>query len=147
MRSGGGTAARRASLRAMVVAAVALTVVVAACVDDFRPCYQGDYRACTCTNGAAGFAACAPAQDGFAACVCDGRTPGVDGSAVIDAAEASDGALLGFMQPCQTNEQCETGLCFPFNAKGPKCSKPCATADDCPPPASGCNGMGICKAP
>ncbi len=130
---------------------VALAVLACPACGETQPaCFAGDYRSCTCDGGAAGYQAC-KGEDGYGACVCDGTTPGVDASALeasVDAsADAADAGLLPFMSPCTTNEQCDTGLCFPFNAKGPKCSKPCKTNDDCGPPSTGCNNQGVCKAP
>ena len=48
------------------------------------------------------------------------------------------GTKLPLMSPCQSDAQCETGLCYPFNAKGPHCTKPCTHDSECPPPADGC---------
>ena len=64
------------------------------------------------------------------------------GSTTMDAA-----SLLPFLSPCMTNDQCETQLCYLFNMRGKLCSKACNLPADCPAPSTGCNGMGICKAP
>jgi len=55
-----------------------------------------------------------------------------------------------FMDPCLTNEECTTGLCFLFNqaSVGRRCTRTCMIATeaaDCPAPSTGCNGMGLCK--
>jgi hypothetical protein len=57
--------------------------------------------------------------------------------------------LLPFMSECTLgmDEQCETGLCFDFNTKGPHCTHACEVDADCEAPSEGCNGMGVCKAP
>lgn len=135
-----------------LLVAVAPILAVASSCHDYPTCYAGDFRACTCNEGGAstsGFQACLPSGDGFAACACNGAVPGLDASAIPDAAPDADdsGGKLPFMSPCQNDAQCETGLCFPFNAKGPHCSKTCAHDSDCPPPADGCSNMGICKVP
>jgi hypothetical protein len=140
-------------MRWLAPCAVAL-LIVAACADDQPACFAGDFRGCTCpgtganASPAPGYQACLGA-DGYGACVCDGTTPGLDASAFpADAGDAgADSALIPFMSPCDTNEQCETGLCFSFNQKGTRCSKPCKTNDECTPPSTGCNGQGVCKAP
>lgn len=122
-----------------------LAWIASACTKDFPPCYAGEYTACTCNDGARGYAACLPSQEGYAACVCDGRVPGLDAS-LPDAADAAEaGSKLGFLAPCQKDEQCETGLCFPFNAYGPHCSLRCNASTPCPAPSPGCSGMGVCK--
>jgi len=61
--------------------AIVLAFAFAACHDDPPPCYVGDYRACACANGATGYAACLPTQDGFGPCPCDGKTPTFDAGA------------------------------------------------------------------
>jgi hypothetical protein len=59
------------------------------------------------------------------------------------------GATLHFMDPCTAGQdaECETNLCFPFNAKGPHCSARCTQACECPAPSTGCNHRGVCNAP
>ena len=48
-----------------------------------------------------------------------------------------------FAEPCSDAMPCEADLlCFHFNQKGDLCTKECQSAADCPPPSSGCNGMG-----
>jgi hypothetical protein len=54
---------------------------------------------------------------------------------------------LPFGSECAVDDECASGLCYPFNAKGPHCSQPCALPEECPPEADGCSGMGICKVP
>jgi hypothetical protein len=60
-----------------------------------------------------------------------------------------DGGLLPFGQPCATNAQCESNLCF-VGGNRTFCSLHCTmatAATDCPvPPTSGtCNMQGYCK--
>ncbi len=152
--------------RLALALSLATAVVVAACTDDGRPCYPQDYRACACPPGTAaaaasthGFQQCTADGQGYGACDCSGAVPGVTAApdaGALDAAsegapvasEAGDAsALLPFMSACETNEQCDTGLCFNFNAKGRHCSKPCTQASECPPPSGGCSNMSVCKAP
>jgi hypothetical protein len=63
-------------------------------------------------------------------------------------AEAPAGSLA-FLDPCDpcNSDACETGLCFNFPSKGALCSKPCTQPTDCESPSTGCNNMGVCKAP
>lgn len=56
------------------------------------------------------------------------------------------GATAKLGDPCTANSQCESGLCFPFNSRGPHCSAPCTEGCQCPA-SRGCSNMGICKAP
>ena len=118
-----------------------------ACVDDPPACYEGDFVSCRCDAGGEGYAECQ--GEAYGACVCDGSTPGLmTGSGGQGGGGGSGGAeRLAYMSPCDEDEQCETGLCFPFNAKGPHCTQTCSGPDDCPPPSTGCNNMGVCKAP
>jgi len=50
-----------------------------------------------------------------------------------------------FGASCTKNEDCDTKLCFDFNAKGKRCTQPCKAGSDCPDANLGCNGMGVCK--
>lgn len=137
--------------RALASASLTCLLVVA-CRDD-PTCYDGDLLACTCADGSRGFQTCNLERDGYEACVCDGTVPGLDTTPSADAgaAEAATGGKLGFLAPCTSNTECESGLCKEYPARGGSfCSKTCqiATASiDCPPPSPGCNNMGICKAP
>lgn len=146
----------------LLALAALFALVAAACGDDAPPCELGDRRACSCADGRQGYAACTAAQSGFGACDCDSGTPsgsttasvgaggaGGAGGAAAGGASGAGGAagLLPFMSPCDSDEQCETGLCYDFNAKGPHCTTPCTLDADCPPPSPGCNNMGVCKAP
>ena len=67
-------------MRVLAVAIAILIVVaaIAACDEDFKKCYEGDYVACSCGGSSFGYARC-DAHEKFAACVCDGTTPGLDG--------------------------------------------------------------------
>jgi hypothetical protein len=114
-------------------------VVLAACGDDAPACYEGEYAACRC-GAAEGYQRCE--GESYGVCTCDGTTPGL-----VATGGHGGGDTLPYMSPCDDDAQCETGLCFPFNAKGPHCSMACGSPDDCPPPSTGCNNMGICKAP
>lgn len=147
----------------LVVLVAALTAPMGACEPEGRPCYPGDYVACTCGDGAEGYARCSDDGEAYGACDCTSGVPsgsttggagkaGGGGAGGGDAASgasggADGGGSLPFMSPCDANEECETGLCHVYNAKGTFCSKPCESASDCPPPSPGCNMMGVCKAP
>lgn len=120
--------------------------IIAACRSSGPPCYEGDYQACSCAENRAGYQRCL-ADETYGACLCDGTTPGLDGS--VDATpslEASTGKTA-FMGKCVEDEDCESGICHLFAAKGQFCSHPCKAAADCEPPSGGCNNQGVCKAP
>ncbi|MBX3192800.1 MAG: hypothetical protein KF819_37800 [Labilithrix sp.] len=136
-------------MRGVVVLTMAM-LVVAACTTDFPPCYRGEYRGCSCPDGARGYESCNITQDGFGACVCDGRTPGVAGIREAGADVVESGPPTGtYMQPCAPNNQCTDGTtCALFPNKGSFCTKPCKDPTDCPPPAKTCSSMrGVCAAP
>ncbi len=144
------------------VAALAVVVLAAlaspACQTNGARCSPGDYVPCACSTQVKGFARCAPSGNDYSLCDCSGALPPgvVDleaGANAADAASSGDGdgdaasGKLPFMSPCERDEQCETGQCFVYNAKGARCTKGCQVDSDCPPPATGCNLQGICKAP
>jgi hypothetical protein len=159
----------RAYLRAARIvsgSSVVLTVFALGCEGEERACYPGDFVACACDDGLDGYAQCDAEGAAYGACGYCGTTPGLadvasstsfsgdttgSGGAGGAAAGGSGGAggaeLLPFTSPCESDEQCETGLCYSFAAKGPHCSQACDGPEDCPPPSPGCNGMGICKVP
>jgi hypothetical protein len=135
----------------LAVGLLASLWLFAACVHEAPACYDREYLSCACGD-AVGYMRCTEGR--YEACACDGKTPGLDGAAGANSSTTSGGAggqggapLLPFMDPCDDDAQCVTGLCHPFNAKGPHCTKPCNGDDDCPAPSTGCNNMGICKAP
>lgn len=77
-----------------------------------------------------------------------GNGPGEGGGPHDSGAiEAGPGGFGATCDP-QSN-MCPTAYptCFTFNAKGPHCTKQCASAADCPGGAGGlgCTGMGVCK--
>jgi hypothetical protein len=125
----------------------AMTIVAAivfACGEDRPPCYRGDFIGCNCADGAYGYSACTEAEDGYAACVCNGTVPGVDAGSRDAAPEASKLALF---EPCKDAAQCESGVCFEYGDGRSLCSKNCSGTSDCPAPSTGCNGKGTCKPP
>jgi hypothetical protein len=73
------------SRRALTLSIVAIIVVViGACGVDYPTCYGGEYRSCTCDDGATGYQRCFPTQDGYGACVCGSpATPGLDAAADV----------------------------------------------------------------
>jgi hypothetical protein len=59
------------------------------------------------------------------------------------------GGLLGFGETCAEDEECESGLCYPFGM-GAKCTVECpADPADCPGETKECNNMepAACKTP
>ncbi|HWL84564.1 MAG TPA: hypothetical protein VNO21_02110 [Polyangiaceae bacterium] len=142
---------RAARAGAFVMGGIAC--LIAACTSNDQPtCYRGEYVTCACNNSQTGYAMCLADETAHGTCDCSGAIPGLEGGAPQQdaggAADANDaGGKLALMQPCDRDDQCETGLCFPFNAKGPHCSKRCKSDTDCPSPSTGCSNMGVCKAP
>ena len=128
-----------------VLASTIVAAIVIACGEDRPPCYRGDFIGCNCTDGAYGYSACREAEDGYAACVCDGTIPGV----VAGPKEASvvDTGKLTLFVDCTDAAQCESGICFAYGDGRSLCSKSCNGATDCPAPSTGCNGKGVCKPP
>lgn len=133
----------------MAPRALLLAVLLAAGCSPQRTCYEGDFVACTCDDGKPGYAACDVASDSFGACGHCGAVPSATTAACEGGAGGGGGSdgLLGFMETCTEDQECETGLCHKYNAKGPKCTIPCQADGDCPCPSPGCNMMGVCKAP
>lgn len=139
----------------MAAFALAAGSVVGACAEVDRPrCYAGDFIGCTCGGDTRGYAACTEAS-AYGACVCDGRTPGLDASPDDASGDAGpdvvDAGRKGFLGACVKNDDCEVGLfCKDFPSRGTFCTRACTTATvatDCPPPSPGCNKDGICRAP
>jgi hypothetical protein len=154
----------RDTRRAVVPLFGILFVLVAAACNEGNgatPCLPEDVEPCTCADGRSGFEVC-PADGGqdYTACNCDldaspylpvpSEEAGAD-AAEDHAVEAEAASGLQFMSPCSTqpgSPPCPAGdTCYDFPAKGQFCSHSCTEATDCPPPSSGCNGMGECKAP
>ncbi|HZF49795.1 MAG TPA: hypothetical protein VE093_14145 [Polyangiaceae bacterium] len=141
-RSGRDLAAQASAARAGTLFFAA--IFGAACAEDGRPCYPGDYRSCSCAAGELGYQQCDAEGQGYGACDCSGATPGGAGGT---GGTGGAGALLEFMAECSGDAQCESGLCYTYNAKGSHCTIQCTADVDCPSPSPGCNNMGICKAP
>ena len=142
----------RPFLHAIALGLLFWLCVATGCVAEPPGCYPGDHLGCSCseTQGKTGYRACSDGQ--YGACVCDGSTPGLAGIGGAGGQTPGTGGEGGtdkqpFLAPCDHDEECITGLCHAFNAKGPRCSKPCETSSDCPPPSPGCNNKGVCKAP
>jgi len=74
-------------------------------------------------------------------------TGGMGGTGGSAGGSGGSGGLLGYLEPCTTDDQCESGLCFPFVSKGPHCTLPCTTDAECPAPSPGCGGMNVCRPP
>ncbi len=132
-----------------LVALFAVAGLAPGCFEEARTCYPGDYLACECDSGEPGYAQCDPSGSAYGACGFCGTTPGLASAAAGGAGGGggAGGSLLGFLEPCEENEQCESALCHEYPAKGTFCTAACDSPEDCPPPSSGCNMMGVCKAP
>jgi hypothetical protein len=85
----------------------------------------------------------ATAGTGGATAGTGGATAGTGGAGGATGA----GGGLGFLEVCTSNDQCASGLCHDFPSKGMFCTITCMSNGDCPQPSTGCNGMGVCKAP
>ena len=99
----------------------------------------------------AGVPACADDEPGVGEPTADAALAAPDADpADPDAAPGAPDAAPGdlpFLSTCTSNEDCESGLCFNFNAKGLHCTHACQSAADCEAPSPGCNGMNVCKVP
>ncbi len=133
-----GPVASRSVLRAHAAAAAcsALAMLVSPGCHDARACHPGDWVACRCDGGSRGFAPCNVEAEEFGDCRCDG-VPGLE-----ERQPGQEGALYA---TCEEDADCDSGLCYGFNARGPHCTRTCDDADDCPAPSPGCNGKGVCK--
>lgn len=139
---------RTAVWLALSVPLAMLLVLPAACREDGPVCYEGDFSACSCAGAALGYRACVAADQSYGPCICDGTTPGLDGSFEASSdANSAPTSKLPFMSKCTTNDECESGNCHLFSQQGSFCTKSCKDTADCPAPSSGCNQRGICKAP
>lgn len=58
---------------------------------------------------------------------------------------AVDASNLPLGASCLDNAQCASDICFFYQVRGTFCTQRCWTNGDCPPPANGCNGMGVCR--
>jgi hypothetical protein len=155
-------------LRFLVFALVAAGAT--GCEDGGRACYPRDYERCACAGEAQGYRQCDAAGSEYGTCDCSGTIPGLTTAASTGAGGAGAGGgggasggtggtggagtggtgggeKLPFLSPCANDDECDTGLCFHFNGKGPHCSMPCEAAADCPAPSPGCSLMGVCKLP
>jgi hypothetical protein len=145
----------------LIVSLAALAAAVAscclACTEDRPACYVGEYVACSCVNGALGYAGCDPQIAGYGPCVCDGSTPGLDASTGVtvdastngdaSASDASDAGRRPLFEACAANGDCESGVCFAYGDGRSLCTKACSSPADCAAPSQGCNGLGVCRFP
>jgi hypothetical protein len=132
---------------ACAIAAFLAAVLLACSGKEGKACYQGDYEACACGDGAAvliGYAQCG-ATASYGACDCSGSYPFLPDAGLQDA-PADTPTLHTITQPCTTAADCVAPLeCFHFNARGPACTHPCMVDRDCEAPSPGCSGMKVCK--
>ncbi len=126
--------------------ALSLLFSLTGCFEEERACYPGDYSECTCDSGERGYAQCDPNGEAYGTCGFCGTTPGATPPAE-GAGGGGGGELAGFLEVCEVNEDCESALCHVYQAKGTFCTLGCDGPEDCPAPSSGCNMMGVCKAP
>jgi hypothetical protein len=137
--------------RLLALALVSLVAAFSGCGSDGAACYPTDWEACTCADGARGYHQCTASGDAYGTCDCSGATPGLvlldAGPGPGDAAPDQTSALASYLAMCKDNADCESNVCFTFNAKGPHCTIACNADADCPAPSPGCSHMGVCKAP
>lgn len=142
-------------LAAVLASSTLLPLLAPACGSDAangKACSPSDFVPCTCQNGASGLSRCNAAGTGYDSCTCsDGGPMGTpEGGKISGDGGARDGATAGslpFLSPCTTNAECASNDCYPFNMKGPHCTKSCSADGDCPSPSPGCSPVGICRVP
>ena len=142
--------ARRAGGALFALALLVLGAAPASCNPSGVACAPGDFRYCDCPTVTRGYQACLDDGSKYGACDCSGTIPAGSGILVEAGPEAgaeagAPNAKLGFLAACSNDADCETNLCFSFNAYGPHCSHSCSKITDCPPPSPGCSNMGVCK--
>ena len=88
---------------------------------------------------------------------CDAVTSGGDAGGVLPAADAGDGGdgggdasaggTRGFAEPCESSDQCKSGICYQFGDGTKGCSQQCTAAEECPSGSQGqkCNREGYCR--
>lgn len=64
-----------------------------------------------------------------------------------DAPVCTDAGAKAFAEPCATDCECASGVCFTFGNGTTVCSLECSSNDECPPGSEGqkCNGQGFCR--
>lgn len=79
---------------------------------------------------------------------CSSSTGG-DAGGILPASDGGidGGATLEFAAPCETSDQCKSGVCYEFGDGTKGCTLKCGSADDCPEGSQGkkCNREGICR--
>jgi len=135
---------RRPLATALAAVTAAAAALFSGCGSSGVACYPTDWEACTCADGAQGYHQCAALGDAYGACDCSGPTPGA--APIEDAGPPDVSVLASFLAVCTVDAECESGLCYAFNAKGPHCTIACNGDADCPAPSPGCSHMGVCKA-
>ena len=135
-------------MRRLLSTALASAVTAAlffGCGGGDEACYPTDWEGCSCADGAPGYHQCGALGDAYGACDCSGTTPGA-AAPITDAGPDGASVLAPFLAICKGSAECESGICYNFNAKGPHCTIACNADADCPAPSPGCSHMGVCKA-
>jgi hypothetical protein len=125
----------------LLVVALLCVAVAVACGKTFPLCKAGEFRACNCTDGSAGYQQCRDSEDDYKPCICNGGTPGLDAGVPLPKGDA------GYLQPCKTGGDCQSGICGSFPSRGDKCTINCTSSDQCAAPSPGCNPQQLCRAP
>ena len=141
---------RRAGGVLFALALLVFGALPASCTPDGAACAPADFQYCDCPSGVRGYQQCLDDGSKYGACDCSGTIPVGAGVLVeagpdVDAEAAAEGGKAGFLTTCSDDVDCESNLCFAFNAYGPHCSTPCSKTTDCPAPSPGCSMMGVCK--
>ena len=110
-----------------------------ACSDEDPACFEGEYQRCACGDDL-GYQRCE--SGAYAACDCESGTPGIT-------SDGGGGAspLAPLYDPCESNADCDSGLCESFTGSGMLCTQTCSGDEDCPAPSPGCSMMGVCRVP
>jgi hypothetical protein len=150
MRRGACSELRRTPSVGVMAKVASIAALVVACgTSNSPPCSAGDLLSCTCGSGASGTQACTSnGSYGPCSCAMDAATPE---AAAPEAGPGDGGGDLPYMASClvvgNPGDCARPDECFDFPNRGQYCTHPCTANTDCALPSTGCNGMGVCKAP
>jgi hypothetical protein len=153
-----GSAARGVAV--VMLLAVVIFAAVGACGTTNSPaCYAGDLLTCACESGALGTQAC-DGTGSYGPCTCADAGGSSSGAADTGKPESAADAPMGdgatnlpYMATCYVVgnpgdcSPMDMDQCFDFPNRGKFCTHPCTSPTQCALPSTGCNGMGVCKAP
>lgn len=76
---------------------------------------------------------------------------GGDAGGILPVADtgATDGGetKLEFAAPCESSDQCKSGICYEFGDGTKGCTQKCESSGECPSGSQGrkCNNQGVCR--